>query len=174
VVCFYLLNIVPGRCYEDRDSRFIEDTLINFVGSFSKGLQHDSIRGEVNPNSYNAFRNALDVGSFAAIESLATGGHLGCPDPGRQRRFANPASSYAFELESKDSHQYRIRAAPAFNSAEEAGEMVELYWMALLRDVNFNSYATNPLAIAAANDLSQLSDFRGPKQGGVVTKYIVI
>jgi hypothetical protein len=146
-----------------------EDTLINFVGSFTKGLQHDSVRGEVNPNSYNAFRNALDVGTFAAIESLATAGHLGCPDPARQRRLVNPASSYAFEMESKDSHQYRIRAAPAFSSAEEAGEMAELYWMALLRDVNFNNYAANPIAIAAANDLSQFSDFRGPKQGGAVT-----
>jgi hypothetical protein len=47
--------------------------------------------------------------------------------------------------------------------------MVELYWMALLRDVNFQDYATNPLALAAAADLSNLSDFRGPKQGGQVT-----
>jgi hypothetical protein len=146
-----------------------EQTLINFAGNYSKGLRHDSFRGEVDPNSYNAFRNALDAGTFAAIESLATAGHLGCPDPARQRRQVNPMSSYAFEMESKDPHQYRIRPAPAFSSAEEAGEMVELYWMALLRDVNFNNFAINPRAIAAANDLSQLSDFRGPKQNGVVT-----
>ncbi|HET9530617.1 MAG TPA: vanadium-dependent haloperoxidase [Blastocatellia bacterium] len=146
-----------------------EDTLINFVGSYSKGLKHDSFRGEVDPNSYNAFRNALSVGTFNAIESLATAGHLGCPDPARQRRLVNPCSSYAYEMESNDSHQYRIRPAPAFSSAEEAGEMAELYWMALLRDVHFDSYATNPIAVAAASDLSQLSDFRGPKQGGAVT-----
>jgi hypothetical protein len=62
-----------------------------------------------------------------------------------------------------------MRAAPAFASAEEAGEMVELYWMALLRDVNFLDYETNPIALKAAGDLSRLSDFRGPKVGGQVT-----
>jgi hypothetical protein len=62
-----------------------------------------------------------------------------------------------------------MRAAPAFASAEEAGEMVELYWMSLLRDVNFTDYEANPIAQKAADDLTQLSDFRGPKNGGQVT-----
>lgn len=47
--------------------------------------------------------------------------------------------------------------------------MVELYWMALLRDTNFADYGTSALASAAAADLSKLSDFRGPKVGGKVT-----
>lgn len=47
--------------------------------------------------------------------------------------------------------------------------MVELYWMALLRDIHFETYATHPLAQAAAIDLSALSDFRGPKMSGKVT-----
>ncbi len=68
-----------------------------------------------------------------------------------------------------DSQVPAIRPAPAFASAEAAGEMAELYWMALLRDVNFEDYATNSLALAAAADLSNLSDFRGPKQSGHVT-----
>src|SRR5262249_48117177 len=59
--------------------------------------------------------------------------------------------------------------APAFASAEQAGEMVELYWMALTRDVPFSEYDTHPLTQAAAVDLSRLSDFRGPKVGGQVT-----
>ncbi len=44
--------------------------------------------------------------------------------------------------------------------------MAELYWMALLRDVNFADYNESPLANAAAEDLSlNLSDFpRGPKE----------
>jgi hypothetical protein len=41
--------------------------------------------------------------------------------------------------------------------------------MALLRDINFDSYATDPTAQAAVADLNNLSDFRGPRQGGVVT-----
>jgi hypothetical protein len=47
--------------------------------------------------------------------------------------------------------------------------MVELYWKALLRDAPFADYPTNPLVQQAANDLSRLSDFRGPKVNGRVT-----
>ena len=49
------------------------------------------------------------------------------------------------------------------------GEMVELYWEALTRDVPFNAFQTNSLTIAAANELSTLSDFKGPKIDGMVT-----
>jgi membrane-associated phospholipid phosphatase len=72
-------------------------------------------------------------------------------------------------MEGLDSHQFSMRAAPAFSSPEEAGEMVELYWMAMLRDVNFLDYETHPFARLAAEDLSRLSDFHGPKQGAKVT-----
>lgn len=144
-----------------------EENLINFIGNYSKGLQHNSSTGEVNPAAYNAFRNALSVGTFAAIENLIP--FFGSNNQNVRRRLVNPMAGYAFELESRDSHQLRIPPAPRFSSAEEAGEMVELYWMALLRDVNFNDYAINPLAIAAAEDLSNLSDFRGPKENGNIT-----
>jgi hypothetical protein len=141
----------------------------NKIGSFSKNLRHDPTTGEVILSSYNAWINALKSGKFSDFEALATNGHFGCSDPTQQRRLVNPFAGYAFELETKDSHQFLIPAPPRFASAEEAGEMVELYWMALLRDVNFNDYATNPMALAAAADLSALSDFRGPKIGGQVT-----
>jgi len=59
--------------------------------------------------------------------------------------------------------------APRFASAETAGEMVELYWMALLRDVNFSDYETNPIVAQAADEISKLSDFRGPRENGKVT-----
>ncbi len=41
--------------------------------------------------------------------------------------------------------------------------------MALTRDVDFSNYASDPRTQAAAEDLSKLSDFRGPKTGGKVT-----
>lgn len=136
------------------------------IGSFSKGLRHNSI-GEVTPEAYAALTGAISSGRFADFESLRP--FLGCPDPLRQRPLVNPESAYGFDLEGTDSGQLVIPPAPAFASAEEAGEMVELYWMALLRDVNFDDYATNPIAQEAADDLSRLSDFRGPREGGRVT-----
>ncbi len=141
----------------------------NRIGNFSKTLRHDPFTGEVDPSAYNALIAAIASGDDADFDALALNGHFGCPDPSRQRRLVNPMSGYAFDLEGADSHAPAMRPAPAFASAEEAGEMVELYWMALLRDVNFQDYAANPLALAAAADLSNMSDFRGPKQGGQVT-----
>ena len=139
------------------------------IGNYSKGLKHDPSTGEVDATAYNALLAAIASGNNADFDSIVTRGLFGCPDPLRQRRQVNPQSAYTFDLEGTDSHQLAMRPAPAFASAEEAGEMVELYWMALLRDVNFTDYATNPIAQKAAGDLSRLSDFRGPKIGGQVT-----
>jgi hypothetical protein len=145
-----------------------EERFPNKIGNYSKGLRHNAI-GEVDPGAYEAMISAIKSGKFADFEALATNGHLGAGDPTRQRRLVNPISGYAFDLEGLDSYQFSMRAAPAFSSPEEAGEMVELYWMSMLRDVNFLDYETHPLARLAAEDLSRLSDFRGPKQGNRVT-----
>jgi hypothetical protein len=139
------------------------------TGNYSKGLKHDPSTGEVDPTAYNALIAAIASGNNADFDALVTAGMFGSTDPLRRRRQVNPQSAYAFDLEGTDGHQLAMRAAPAFASAEEAGEMVELYWMALLRDVNFQDYETNPTAQKAAGDLSRLSDFRGPKIGGQVT-----
>jgi hypothetical protein len=139
------------------------------LGNFTKGLHHDPTTGEVVPTDYGAFVSALATGDFDAIERLPADGHFGCADPTKQRRLVNPQAAFAYDLEGIDSQQLTMRPAPAFSSAEEAGEMVELYWMSLLRDISFAEYPTNSVAQAAAKDLSNLSDFRGPKQGGKVT-----
>jgi hypothetical protein len=145
-----------------------EEQFPNKIGNYSKGLRHNAI-GEVDPGAYEAMIRAIDSGRFADYEALATNGHLGAGDPTRQRRLVNPMSGYAFDVEGLDSHQFSMRAAPSFSSPEEAGEMVELYWMSMLRDVNYLDYEAHPLANLAAEDLSRLSDFRGPKQGNRVT-----
>lgn len=147
----------------------------NYFASFSKGLRHNEF-GEVETGAYEALIAAVRSGRFSDFENLRQ--FQGCSNAALQRPFVNPLAGDAYDLEGTDSAQLAIvengtrrpvRPAPAFASAEEAGEMVELYWMSLLRDVPFDSYATNPLAQAAAADLSNLSDFRGPKTGGSVT-----
>ena len=45
---------------------------------------------------------------------------------------------------------------------------MELYWHALARDVPFAEYDSSPLIARAAEDLSRLSAFRGPKERGRV------
>lgn len=127
--------------------------------SFSKALPHDDL-GEVDLAAYTALTSALDTGSHAALEAVPLGGSA---------KLANPQAAYTYLLEGPDSHHLGIPAAPAFASAETAGEMGEVYWQALTRDVPFAEYANNALTQEAASDLSAFSDFRGPKEGGKVT-----
>jgi hypothetical protein len=141
----------------------------NKLGNSTKGLSHDPHTGEVILSAYAALISALAREKTIDLDSLASNSALGCNDQTKRRRFVNPQSAYAFDLEGIDSHQLTMPPAPAFASAQEAAEMVELYWMALLRDVDFSQYNTDKEALAAAADLSALSDFRGPKIDGEVT-----
>jgi PAP2 superfamily len=129
------------------------------IGSFSKGLPHNSL-GEVDLQAYNQFIKALKTGKKRHFESIPLGGDV---------KLANPQAVYAFDLAGTDCHNLGIAVPPSFNSAWEAGEMTELYWQALTRDVPFLEYDTNPLTMEAASDLSSFSDFRGPKADGKVT-----
>jgi hypothetical protein len=94
---------------------------------------------------------------------------MGNPNLSTRFKLVNPQAGLAFDLEGTDSHQLTLPPAPAFASAWEAGEIVENYWMALLRDVPFAQYESNTLALAGAADLSAMSDFRGPKVANQVT-----
>jgi len=140
-----------------------EDLYPNRIASYSKGLPHNSL-GEVDPNAFGALLTALSTGDPADFERIP----MGSSGPTR-RRLVNPQAGLAFVLEGSDSHQLAQPPAPPFSSAWEAGELVENYWQALLRDTRFTDYAAAPLATMACADLSALSDFRGPKIGGQVT-----
>src|SRR5262249_11575480 len=132
------------------------------IGSYSKGLPHNS-QGEVDPNAYQTYINALTTGDPADFEKIP----LGCSNG---YKLVNPQAGLAYDLEGIDSHCTYMPAAPAFGSDEMNAELIELYWMALTRDVPFSEYETNPLTNQAADDLTKLGDaFKGPKINGRVT-----
>ena len=135
---------------------------LKFIGNFSKGLPHDAF-GQVDPNAYLAFLNAIRQGTAAAFEKVPLGGYG--PDA---VKLVNPLAGMAFDLEGLDSHQFAIPPSPSVTSRELADEAVELYWMALCRDINFTSYSSDPLTQAAAAELSSLQKFTGSKSGGRV------
>jgi hypothetical protein len=131
----------------------------NRIGSYHKGLPHDA-RGEVDPAAYALLLQALGSGDPADFESLVMGGTA---------RLTDPQCGLAFDLQGCDGQALAIPPAPALASAQAAGEMVELYWAALLRDVRFDDYAASPDAAAACADLNALADFRGPREGAEVS-----
>jgi hypothetical protein len=131
----------------------------NRLGNFSKGLDHNAF-GEVDLNSYADLLHAVSTGKAEDFEAIPKGGG---------RRFINPQAGLSFDLEGVDAQAYTAPPSPALASAQAAGEAVELYWMAELRDVKLDEFADNADVAAACADLNRLSDFRGVRKRGLVT-----
>ena len=137
-----------------------ENLYPNKIANYSKGLPHNN-DGTVVVSAYNALLNALNSGRPADFDAIPLGGSRG---------LTNPQSGLAFDMQGPDAHALVQPPAPAFASREQAAEISENYWMALLRDVPYSQYSTNPIANAAAADLTLYGpDFKGPKNGGAVT-----
>ncbi|MCU1238113.1 MAG: phosphoesterase, PA-phosphatase related [Candidatus Solibacter sp.] len=142
-----------------------EVAFTNRIGNFSKGLPHNAL-GEVDSSAYSIFLQAMENGAqLSEVERIP----MGSTDPALQMRLVNPCAGACFSLQGADSHHLAIPPAPGVQSAWTAGEMVELYWMALARDVAFTDYASSPVAHAASAELSALSTFHGPRAAGAVT-----
>src|SRR5918999_828676 len=128
-----------------------EDLYPNRIGNFHKTLPHNSI-GEVDPAAYKTMVNALAAG-----------------------RYATPLGGLALNMEGLDPPAVPIMTVPLpIASAGKAAEAVEIYWQAYLRDVPFADYNTNPVVQEACNDLTRLSDYRGPRDSlGRVTPQLL-
>jgi hypothetical protein len=153
------LGVFPHPCNDD------EDLFPNKIGNFTKTMPHNSI-GEVDPAAYSAFINALQAGSFDAIEAVPKGGTA---------EFLNPLGGLAFNMEGPDSPATTLPFIPfPVASAGKAAEMAELYWEAFLRDVPFADYNVNPVVQQACNDLTRMSGYLGPRDAsGRVTPQLL-
>src|ERR1041384_4867633 len=137
-----------------------ENLYPNKIGNYSKGLPHNN-DGTVVLSAYNALLNAINSGRPADFDALPLGGTV---------KLTNPQSGLAFDMQGPDAQALVQPPAPAFASRQQAAEISENYWMALLRDVPYAQYHSNPIANAAAADLTSYGDdFTGPKNGGAVT-----
>jgi hypothetical protein len=119
------------------------------VGNYSKGLPHNS-RGEVDLAAYQSMLTALNTGRVEDFETITLGGSAPLIDP---------QAALAFDMEGTDSHQLGLPPPPAVASEAKAAEAVEVYWMALMRDVHFSHYEHSELAEEACRELSKLHSF---------------
>jgi hypothetical protein len=164
-----------------------ENTLPNHIANFSKGLAHDGATGEVVAAAYTtyetALQNALNTTSSAPFETV----QLGVPGG---RKLVNPSGGLSFDLEGPDSHHETISKAPGIKTPDGAAEIAEVYWMSLVRDINFTDYdekdevedAVNALnnefsaypnwPKASGGNMTVKSVFRGNFEGDSVGPYI--
>lgn len=147
------LPIQKHRCNKD------ELLYPNKIGNYSKALPHNDL-GEVNITSYEIWLKATTTANPKMFEEIPLGGVA---------KLANPQGSYSYNLDGVDSHHLGMPIPPDFNSAWIASEMAEDYWLALTRDIPFSKFDSHPLTIQATKELSNFSDFRGPKENDLVT-----
>jgi hypothetical protein len=129
----------------------------DFSGNYSKALLHDNL-GVPNAAAYLSLTNAFGGGGFEDFINIMVGN----PGGGPNSQLNGPQGALAFDLEGLDSHGTVIPPAPSVASAQTAAEQVEHYWGALLADVPFTQYASNPLAAQAVADMNNLSFLRSP------------
>ncbi|HST62658.1 MAG TPA: hypothetical protein VLK84_28390, partial [Longimicrobium sp.] len=135
-----------------------------YVANFSKGLQHDG-NGDVIPASYQSLLTALSTRDPNDFEAIQLGG---------PKKLTNPQGGLAFTLEGADPAAVTQPPAPRIDTPQNSGEMGELYWMALARDVHFADYGSSAIVQAAITSLNtEFSDFRGPRENGAVTTQTV-
>ncbi len=135
------------------------------INNFSKTLPHNAY-GEVDLAAYGQLVNGVANGDFAGLNAVPRGGVLG---------FVGALSGLVYNIFGPDSQALTIPPPPALASPQWAAQMAELYWMALLRDVPFAEYGSNPLVAEACADLSSLSGYSGPRDPatGTVTPQLL-
>jgi hypothetical protein len=138
-------------------------------GTYTKGILQKTY-GVVDPRAFFLFREALGSadGTTPGTANFEVGGLLG-----GKRKLNGPLGAFAFTLVGADSQAFGstvVPAAPALASPAYAAELIELYWASLLRDVPFTEYENHPVAAAAADELTSLKAYAGPRDSnGKVT-----
>ena len=135
-------------------------------GTYSKGILQDGIC-LVNLHGFQTFKRALNSGDPADFENVIMGG---------TRRLNGPQGGLALGLEGSDAVQFGnapgpdtqenavvVPPAPALASAAYGTELIELYWASLLRDIAFTDYLSNATAAEAAQELSAMPSYAGPR-----------
>jgi len=135
----------------------------NRIASYTKSMPHNNL-GEVDQEIYRVYLRAIENGDRALFDTIPTPGNI---------TLRNIENIWSMDYLGPDAHSLALAPAPTFASAENAAEFVELYWQAVTRDVPFSQYDSNPDILAAANDLSKMTDFRGPKDNDQVTPQTV-
>lgn len=147
----------------------------HYFANYTKGFLHNEWGEIADPADYEALLNAIQTQQHQDFEALKLGGN---------RKLVNPQAGFGFDMEGADAQAFEIPANPLFASNAAAAEMVELYWMAIARDIYLGDYSSDPQIAAASEELNKLegymrsvkaspdSIFRGFTSGDLVGPYI--
>jgi hypothetical protein len=135
------VNIMAFPTQNSDESLIAADT--PFIGNFHKTMPHNKF-GEVDATAYRKFERTciqIEAGMPINFEEVPKGQPAGVDqtpfESGADQaiaKFTNPLAGAATEAHGPDPKSLEMLPAPGCRSISAAAEMVELYWMALLRD----------------------------------------
>jgi len=129
------------------------------VTNFGKALEHDG-DGVPTEEAYRSLVEAVEDGSVEAFNDIVRE-----EGDGRPRRLVQPHASRSFQKAGGDPHMLQIRPHPSFSSDQSGAEMVELYWRALCRDVQYGDYGSDATVGSAVTELGGMPGYSGPGSG---------
>lgn len=130
----------------------IDGTEVVGIGNFHKTLKHNRF-GEVDAAAFTALTAATADPTGKAFQNVPPAVPPK-PAPRLTAPLTNPTAGLARDRLIDPPHTYSMPPAPPVLSDATAAEMVELYWMALLRDLPFNAFTADPDVAAAVADLN--------------------
>lgn len=135
----------------------------DFRGCFTKSLMHDP-QGTPDPKEAEKMIQGITK-CWCNLDKITYPGSL---------RLINPSVVHSYDLVGPFKACSEIPPVPCLGSSEFAIDMIELYEMALLRDVEFKNYGSDPGALQACSEL-QVSPgklFRGNSSGDLRGPYV--
>jgi hypothetical protein len=130
-----------------------------YSGSYAKGLPHQP-DGSVFKDSFESMVRALEKRDPALLDWFASR---------TLHSLVAEVLQLSGELAGCDFTGYFVPPAPALASARTAADTIELYWLALTRDIPFADFDDHPTIAKACTDLSRLADFEAPRQNRAIT-----
>lgn len=146
-----------------KDQTFIDNNIniINipeFKGCFTKTLRHDQYNYPNQQDVINMVKGIRKNKKY--LERIKY------PNKGR---LINPSVVFSLELMGPSKSTIYVHKPPKIHSKQLAADLIELYNMALIRDLPFSQYKNNELVKDAIKDLNNVCKFTGPTQNGKVT-----
>lgn len=129
-----------------------------YLCCFGKSLPHDK-NGSVDRKQFKLLVDSI-FRNKNKFRDIQLGGNM---------KLVAPSCIFSYESLGALKTSYEVPDVLPISSAEAIGEMIELYWMSILRDIPYTQWESSPLVQRAINDMNNLTNFKGPKENGLVT-----
>ena len=174
----------PPHLNNQEESRYLDsNNRPTHIGNFTKGLPHNVNTGIItNSEDYQKFVRGINSGDVRdfKVTPLGPPGEDGEEFPTWQSQIAQQSkkgeekksisvrawesqgAGLTFDLEGPDAQAVTMPPAPILDSQELVTEMLEVYSMALLRDVPFADFATSSEVQTAIDRLNESPWIKSP------------